>query len=106
MIPDRDRGKRADFTAHKDGQSKVVEVKYIRPPDKLEEFLFRWWQAQKEVAGTIPLGPLPHLMFEWTAIESRTEISYSEILCLKTFFTNVLLEPNRPQSVCAEGLDK
>ena len=105
LVHDHTEEKKADFRAKKDGNLSVIEVKYIRPPDKLEEFLFRWWQAQKEVASRIPLGLLPHLKFEWVPLESRNELSNSEIAQLKEFFTLVLLESDRPQSLVNGRLD-
>ncbi|MBW1909142.1 MAG: hypothetical protein JRJ11_06320 [Deltaproteobacteria bacterium] len=98
LVHDHKGAKKADFCAKKDGNLTVIEVKYIRPPDKLAEFLLRWWQAQKEVAVEIPLGLLPHLKFEWVPVESRDELSNSEIAELKEFFTLVLLESDRPQN--------
>lgn len=98
LVHDDKGAKKADFFAKKDKNLTVIEVKYIRPPDKLAEFLLRWWQAQKEVAIKIPLGLLPHLKFEWMPVESRNELSNSEIAELKEFFTLVLLESDSPQN--------
>ena len=72
-----------------------VEVKYIRPPDTLGEFVLRWWKAPKEVKGQLPreLLPAPHLKFEWRPIEARNELSASEINLLRDLFTAVLLQP-------------
>jgi hypothetical protein len=104
LIPRCAGTKKPDFKAQINGQATLVEVKYIRPPDKLEDFLLRWWQAQKEVGGP-SLGPLPHLMFEWTPIESRDEMSADEIAHLGAFFTSVFRVPNRAQSIHSGRLD-
>lgn len=93
LVPRCEGQKTPDFKADKGLQSYLVEVKYIRPPDKLEEYLLRWWQAKKEVRKSIPLGLLPHLKFEWSSVESRDELSQDEIASLKTFFTTVLQQP-------------
>jgi hypothetical protein len=80
-----------------------IEAKYIRPPDKLGEYLFRWWQAQKEVAGEIPQGLLPNLKFEWQSVESRKDLSEAEsrkdlsaaeIALLDECFSAALLQPS------------
>ena len=78
-----------------------VEVKYIRPPDKLGEYVLRWWKAQKEVGGQLPqqLLPAPHLTFESQPIEARNELSASEIDRLRHFFTQVLLQPAEERSL-------
>lgn len=101
LVHDNHRTKKADFCAKKDGDSTVIEVKYIRPPDKLEEFLLRWWQAQNEVSVEIPLGLLPHLKFESECVPKdwKDELSNSEIADLKKFFTHVFLESDRPQDL-------
>lgn len=93
LVPRCDEQKTPDFKAVKELQSYLVEVKYIRPPDKLEEYLLRWWQAKKEIKKSIPLGLLPHLKFEWSPVESRDELSQDEIASLKAFFTAVLQQP-------------
>jgi len=93
LVPRCEGQKTPDFKADKGLQSYLVEVKYIRPPDKLEEYLLRWWQAKKEVKKSIPLGLLPHVKFEWSSVESRDELSQDEIASLKTFFITVLQQP-------------
>ena len=89
LIPRHPGRKTPDFSAESAGRSRVVEVKYIRPPDKLEEYLMRWWQAKKELAQALPQGMLPHLKFEWNPVESRNELSKKEISAMKDFFTAV-----------------
>jgi hypothetical protein len=98
--------KNADLSIVDKGESYLVEAKYIRPPDKLEDYLFRWWQAQKEVAGNLPpeLGTLPHLKFDWEPIESRDELSKSEIDRLSVFFTEILLHPAKERSLSSRRL--
>ncbi len=100
-------GKKPDFCAKKNATLTVVEAKYIRPPDKLLEFLLRWWQAQDEIAVDMPLGPLPYIKFEWEEWEpvvSRNELSQSEISGLKEFFTRVFLESNHFRSFTGDRL--
>ena len=87
LVPRGEGKKTPNFLADKQSQSYLVEVKYIRPPDKLEEYLFRWWQAKKEVNKVTPLGLLPHIKFEWSPVASRKELSQAEIEDLKVFFT-------------------
>ena len=89
LIPRHPGRKTPDFSAESAGRSRVVEVRYIRPPDKLEEYLMRWWQAKKELAQALPQGMLPHLKFEWNPVESRNELSKKEISAMKDFFTAV-----------------
>ena len=72
--------------------TQLVEVKYIRPPDKLAEYLFRWWEAQRDLAGEIPQGNLPHLKFEWAPL-NRKELSIDEINLLDNFFNKALRHP-------------
>ncbi len=92
----RSHGRRTpDFRATRGTQTSLVEAKYIRPPDKVGEYLSRWWQAQTEVAEQHPLGLLPHLRFEWQPLQSRDELSQYEIETLMDFFTEVLEEPER-----------
>ena len=99
LVP-RDVGQKTpDFSADKQSQSYLVEVKYIRPPDKLKEYLFRWWQAKKEVNKTISLDLLPHLKFEWSPVESRKELSQAEIVDLKVLFATVLQNPDLSQEL-------
>jgi hypothetical protein len=88
-----------DFRVTKGSETFLVEAKCIRPPDKLGEYLLRWWQAQKEVAGEILLGSLPHLRFDWQPIESRSELAQQEINILKDLFVRVLQEPDRLDSI-------
>lgn len=95
LIPCSKKQKTPDFMADKGSQSCMVEVKYIRPPDKLEEYLLRWWQAQKEVLTAVPQGRLPHLDFEWNPIESRSELSKDEIARLKGLFIETLQYPGK-----------
>ena len=99
LIPRCKRQRTPDFRADKGAQSYLVEVKYVRPPDKLGEYLLRWWQAQKEVAQAIPQGLLPHLKFEWKPVESRGELSHNEIAILKDFFTTVLQHPEQAREL-------
>ena len=99
LVPRGEGQKTPDFSADKQSQSYLVEVKYIRPPDKLEEYLFRWWQAKKEVNKVIPLGLFSHLKFEWSPVESRKELSQAEIVDLKIFFTTVLQNPGLSQEL-------
>jgi hypothetical protein len=61
LIPRRTNQKTPDLRVMKDSSELFVEVKYIRTPDKLGEYLLRWWVAQKDIAGGIPFGRLPHL---------------------------------------------
>ncbi|OGA44768.1 MAG: hypothetical protein A3F74_19970 [Betaproteobacteria bacterium RIFCSPLOWO2_12_FULL_62_58] len=98
LIPRHQGHKTPDFSVTKESEVSFVEAKYIRPPDKLGEYLLRWWQAQKEVAGEIPLGILPHLRFEWEPVERRSELSQSEIDFLKQFFVTVLHESHQLHS--------
>ncbi|RZB35822.1 MAG: hypothetical protein SRB2_02747 [Desulfobacteraceae bacterium Eth-SRB2] len=93
LIPIRVGVKTPDFSAKKEMETYLVEVKYIRPPDKLEEYLFRWWQAKKEISKNNPLGLLPHVKFKWSPIESRKELSHTEISSLKGFFLEVYQNP-------------
>lgn len=95
LIPRCDGKKTPDFKADIGLKSILVEVKYIRPPDKLEEYLLRWWQSQKEIDPTIPQGLLPHLKFEWEHVKSRNELSHAEISILKDFFFTVLQQPEQ-----------
>lgn len=93
LIPICGRKKTPDFSAEKNSKTYFVEVKYIRPPDKLEEYLFRWWQAKKEIDKNNPLGLLPHVKFEWSPVEFREELSQPEISDLKGFFLEVYHNP-------------
>lgn len=96
LIP-RNGGKTPDFKADKDSQAQLVEVKYIRPPDKLEEYLFRWWQAQKELEQPrLQELLLPHLKFDWDPVASRDELSKCEIIALKEYFTSIYQQPTQP----------
>ena len=95
LIPRQKNQRTPDFGADKESQSCMVEVKYIRPPDKLEEYLLRWWQAQKEVAKVIPQGLLPHLKFDWVPIESRYELENEEMASLKDLFKKALQQPEK-----------
>jgi len=95
LIPLHPGRKTPDFSAEREGRTRVVEVKYIRPPDKLEEYLMRWWQAKKELAQDLPQGMLPHLKFEWNPVESREEISQKEISEIKDFFTAAYQQPDQ-----------
>lgn len=99
LIPRRENQRTPDFRADKESQLSLVEVKYVRPPDKLGEYLLRWWQAQKEVAQEIPQGLLPHLKFEWEPVEARDELSHNEIAILKGFFTTVLQRPEQAREL-------
>lgn len=104
LIP-RSLGHRTpDFRAHKGSEASLVEAKYVRPPDKLEEYLLRWWQAQADVAGQIPLGLLPHLRFECQPVYDRTDLSVGEIELLKDFFVAVLKMPERPRDLASGRL--
>lgn len=93
LIPICEGKKTPVFSAKKNLKIYFVEVKYIRPPDKLEEYLFRWWQAKKEIDKNNPLGLFPHVKFEWSPIESRKELSQPEISDLKGFFLEVYHNP-------------
>lgn len=95
LIPRQNNQRTPDFRTNKESQSCMVEVKYIRPPDKLEEYLLRWWQAQKEVAKVIPQGLLPHLKFDWVPIESRDELENEEIDSLKVLFKKAVQQPEK-----------
>ncbi len=99
LIPRHKNQRTPDFRIDKDSLSSLVEVKYVRPPDKLEEYLLRWWQAQREVAREIPQGLIPHLEFEWEPIESREELSQDEITTLKDFFVTVFQEPDQARNL-------
>jgi hypothetical protein len=104
LIPRCEGQRTPDFKVTKDSETFLVEAKYIRPSDKLGEYLLRWWQAQREVAGEIPLGSLPHLRFDWQPIESRSELSQHEIDILKDLFLRVLQEPDRLDSITSGRL--
>jgi hypothetical protein len=104
LIPPGQGRRTPDFRVTKDSETFLVEAKYIRPPNKLGEYLLRWWQAQKEVAGEILLGSLPHLRFDWQPIESRSELSQHEIDILKDLFLRVLQEPDRRDSITSGRL--
>jgi hypothetical protein len=104
LIPRRKNQKTPDFRADRQSGSSLVEVKYIRPPDKLGEYLLRWWQAQKEVAQEIPQGLIPHLKFDWKPIESRGELSRDEIASLKDLFTTALQEPDQTHKLTSGRL--
>lgn len=56
------------------------------------------------MAVETPLGLLPHLKFEWEPLESREELSNSEIAELKKFFNLVLLESHRPHDCVKNSL--
>ena len=99
LIPICEGKKTPDFSATKKSKTYFVEVKYIRPPDKLEEYLFRWWQAKKEIDKNNPLGLLPHVKFELSPVESRNELSRSEISDLKGFFLAVYHNPGLSQEL-------
>lgn len=104
LIP-RCQGQRTpDFRVTKDSETFLVEAKYIRSPDKLGEYLLRWWQAQKEVDGEILLDSVSHLRFDWQPIESRFELSQHEIDSLKDLFLRVLQEPDRLDSITSGRL--
>ena len=104
LIRRRKNQKTPDFTADRQSRSSLVEVKYIRPPDKLEEYLLRWWQAQKEVAQEIPQGLLPHLRFDWEPVGSRAELSRDEIASLKDLFAIALQEPHQAHQLTSGRL--
>ena len=99
LVPRSDGQKTPDFSAEKRSESYFVEVKYIRPPDKLKEYLFRWWQAKKEVNKETPLGLFPHLKFEWSPVASRKELTQAEIEDLKVFFSTVFHKPELSQKL-------
>ena len=93
LIP-RCHGRRTpDLRVTNNSETFLVEAKYIRPPDKVEEYLLRWWQAQMEVAGEIALGSLAHLRFDWQPIESRFELSQHEIDILQDTFLGYSRSP-------------
>jgi hypothetical protein len=104
LIPRLKNQKTPDFRADRKSRSSLVEVKYIRPPDKLEEYLLRWWQAQKEVAQEIPQGLLPHLRFDWEPVGSRAELSRDEIASLKDLFATALQKPNQAHELTSGRL--
>lgn len=82
--------------AERGSESSLVEVKYIRHPGKLEEYLCRWWQARCDIThGSLPQGRLAHLKFERDSIESRDELSDEEIKSLKSFFAMALEQSGR-----------
>ncbi len=105
LIPRRNDQRTPDFRADKGSQSCMVEVKYIRPPDKLDEYLMRWWQAQKEVINVIPQGRFPHLKFDWEPIESRDDLSNEEITSLKNFFAGALQQPEKDSELTTGRLN-
>jgi len=76
----------------------LIEAKYCRQPDKLGEYLFRWWQAQKDVAGEIPWGISLQQRFRWKPVECRKELSAEEISVLRDFWITVFLHPERQAS--------
>lgn len=99
LIPRHKGRKTPDFSTEREGRIRLVEVKYIRPPDKLEEYLLRWWQAKKELAQPLPQGALPHVKFEWTPVESRDELSRKELLDIKEFVTAVYQQPDEAREL-------
>lgn len=99
LIPRHEGRKTPDFSAEREGRTRLVEVKYIRPPDKLEEYLLRWWQAKKELAQSLPQGALPHVKFEWTPVESRDELTREELLDIKEFFTAAYQHPDEAREL-------
>jgi hypothetical protein len=104
LIPRCQTRRTPDFSVTKDSETFLVEVKYIRPPDKFGEYLLRWWQAQRDVAGELPLGSLPQLRFDWQPIEFRSELSQHEIDILKDLFLRVLQEPDRLDTITSGRL--
>ena len=99
LVPRSDAQKTYDFRADKGALSYSVEVKYIRPPDKLNEYLLRWWQAKRELDLAFPKGWHPHLKFEWEPIDSRNELSQDEIESLKDFFASVFQQPEQANAL-------
>jgi hypothetical protein len=104
LIPCGQGQRTPDLRVTNNSETFLVEAKYIRPPDKLGEYLLRWWQAQKEVAGEIALGSLAHLRFDWQPVESRSELSQHEIDILKDLFLRVLQEPDRLDNITSGRL--
>jgi len=99
LIPRRQGRKTPDLRAEREGRARLVEVKYIRPPDKLEEYLMRWWQAKKELVQSLPQGAIPHEKFEWTPVESRNELSRKELSDIKVFFRSVYQQPDQSREL-------
>ncbi len=91
-----DGQKQPDFRAEKDGAITAVEVKYIRYPNKLEEFLFRWIEAQREIDPASPFENLyvVPMRFEFSLSNNRSELNKDEINNLKGFLGSIYQNPS------------
>lgn len=94
LEPKQPKRETHDFNVYSDDSNIAVEAKFIRQPDKLGEYLGRWWQAQEETSGTRPIGYSSnrYIKFKWQ-YKNRDELSLSEICEMKNFFRSIFEEP-------------
>lgn len=91
-----------DFNAYSGGSNIAVEAKFFHHPDKLREYLMRWWAAAEDISGTRLLGIAPYTRFKWNLIINKKELNLAEIEELKKFFKGIFVEPNLDKSL-SEG---
>ncbi|MCQ4573780.1 MAG: hypothetical protein NOU37_00820 [Candidatus Brocadiales bacterium] len=92
LEPRQPKIKTPDFNACSSDSNIAVEAKFLRHPDKLREYLMRWWAAAEAISGTRPLGIAPYIKFKWKPINSKNDLNLDEIEKLKQFFRSVFIQ--------------
>ncbi len=64
----------------------------MRYPDKLGQYLMRWWQAKAEISGARPLGRIPYIKFRWNELD-RSDLNSVELTEINHFFGEVFTNP-------------
>ena len=97
LEPRQPRIKTHDFNARSGGSNVAVEAKFLRLPDRLLEYLMRWWDAAGAISGTKPLGIAPYIKFRWKLIVG--DLASDEIEELKKLFRSIFIEPRLNKSL-------
>lgn len=84
--------RRHDFNAVKKNDRIAIEAKFMRYPDKLGQYLMRWWQAKAEITGERPLGSIPYIKFRWNELD-RNDLNPVELTEINHFFGEVFTNP-------------
>lgn len=92
LVPRDPNQRRHDFNAIKMNDQIAVEAKFIRYPDKLGQYLMRWWQAKAEITGARPLGRIPYIKFRWNELD-RNDLNSVELTEINHFFGEVFTNP-------------
>lgn len=93
QIKKRTNPKTYDFNAISQKSNIAVEAKFIRLPDKLGQYIKRWWQAQAEITECYPLGYFPYTKFRWSVLNGD-DLSLDEIEEIKKFLRSVFEKPD------------